>query len=94
MILYSSECCMQCRVLLKGLCAVMFAQPGFEDGSSLQTPIVRYAAVSSIENSHLSPVTDLQWIPDHMEVSEIFRLFRSADSFILRIPTFTRYGEV
>lgn len=44
-------------------------QAGFEDENALQTPIVRYAAVSSIEHSHLSPVTDIQWLPDHMEVS-------------------------
>jgi hypothetical protein len=46
-----------------------FLQPGFEDDSNTDhTPIVRYCAVSAIEHSHKSAVSDLQWIPDHMEV--------------------------
>ena len=44
-------------------------QPGFEDPNALKTPIVRYCAVSSIENSHHAPITDLLWLPDHLEVS-------------------------
>ena len=43
-------------------------QPGFEDENAMDTPVVRYCAVSSIEHSHRSAVTDLQWVPDHMEV--------------------------
>lgn len=43
-------------------------QAGFEDDSELQTPIMRYAAVSAIEHSHVTPVTDIQWVPDHFEV--------------------------
>lgn len=46
----------------------LITQPGFEDGTALETPIVRYCAVSSIENSHRGPITDLLWIPDHYEV--------------------------
>lgn len=29
---------------------------------------VRYCAVSSIEHSHKGPITDLKWVPGHMEV--------------------------
>jgi len=29
---------------------------------------MRYAAVSAIEHSHITPVTDIQWVPDHFEV--------------------------
>jgi len=35
----------------------------------MDTPIIRYCAVSSIEQSHRAPVTDILWIPDHFEVS-------------------------
>lgn len=45
--------------------------PGFEDPNALKTPIVRYCAVSSIENSHKSTITDLLWVPDHMEVNRM-----------------------
>ncbi|XP_045159985.2 dynein axonemal intermediate chain 3-like isoform X2 [Mercenaria mercenaria] len=45
--------------------------PGFEDPNALKTPIVRYCAVSSIENSHHQPITDLQWLPDHMEINRM-----------------------
>ncbi|KAL4236475.1 WD repeat-containing protein 63 [Mactra antiquata] len=45
--------------------------PGFEDPNALKTPIVRYCAVSSIENSHHQPITDILWIPDHMEINRM-----------------------
>lgn len=45
--------------------------PGFEDPNALKTPIVRYCAVSSIENSHRAAITDIQWVPDHMEVNRM-----------------------
>lgn len=45
--------------------------PGFEDESALDTPIVRYCGVSSIEHSHRAAITDIQWVPDHMELSRL-----------------------
>ncbi|XP_074640912.1 dynein axonemal intermediate chain 3-like [Tubulanus polymorphus] len=44
---------------------------GFEDENALETPIVRYAAVSSIEHSHKAAITDILWVPDHMEVTRM-----------------------
>ena len=45
------------------------SKPGFEDESSFdRSPILRYCAVSSIEHSHKTVVSDIMWIPDHMEV--------------------------
>ncbi|KAI7793969.1 putative WD repeat-containing protein 63 [Triplophysa rosa] len=32
-------------------------------------PVVRYCAVSAIENGHKSPITDVQWLPETFEVS-------------------------
>ncbi|CAF2319241.1 unnamed protein product [Rotaria sp. Silwood2] len=43
--------------------------PGFEDESFFQTPHIRFCAVSSIEHGHSEPITDLQWIPDHYQVT-------------------------
>ncbi|XP_022533007.2 dynein axonemal intermediate chain 3 isoform X1 [Astyanax mexicanus] len=40
----------------------------FEDEVT-DTPVVRYCAVSGIENGHKAPVTDIQWLPDTFEVS-------------------------
>ena len=37
----------------------------------METPIVRYSAVSSIENSHKATITDLIWVPDHMELNRM-----------------------
>ncbi|XP_052258483.1 dynein axonemal intermediate chain 3-like isoform X6 [Dreissena polymorpha] len=45
--------------------------PGFEDPNALKTPIVRYCAVSSIENSHHAPITDIMWLPDHVEINRM-----------------------
>ena len=49
----------------------LFLQPGFEDENAMDTPIVRYCAVSSIEHSHRAPVTDILWIPDHFELTRM-----------------------
>ncbi|CAF4836661.1 unnamed protein product, partial [Rotaria sp. Silwood1] len=43
--------------------------PGFEDESFFQTPHIRFCAVSSIEHGHSEPITDLQWIPDHYQIT-------------------------
>ncbi|XP_064189536.1 dynein axonemal intermediate chain 3 [Anguilla rostrata] len=43
--------------------------PGFEDKQANETPVMRYCAVSGIENSHKAPITDVQWLPDYFEVS-------------------------
>ncbi|CAF0933439.1 unnamed protein product [Adineta ricciae] len=43
--------------------------PGFEDESFFQTPSLRYCAVSSIEHGHSEPIMDLQWIPDHFQIT-------------------------
>ena len=32
-------------------------------------PTVRYCSVSSIEGSHRSMISAIQWVPSHMEVS-------------------------
>ncbi|CAL1545233.1 unnamed protein product [Lymnaea stagnalis] len=45
--------------------------PGFEDPNVLKTPIIRYCAVSSIDHSHRASVTDIQWLPDHIQVNKM-----------------------
>ncbi|ESP02449.1 hypothetical protein LOTGIDRAFT_199692 [Lottia gigantea] len=45
--------------------------PGFEDPNALKTPVVRYCAVSSIEHSHKARITDIMWVPDHMEINKL-----------------------
>ncbi|PFX30161.1 Dynein intermediate chain 2, axonemal [Stylophora pistillata] len=50
----------------------MHSLPGFQDESSFdRSPILRYCAVSSIEHSHKTVVTDITWIPDHMEIGRM-----------------------
>ena len=36
----------------------------------MDTPIIRYCAVSGIEHGHKESITDLLWVPDHMEVGD------------------------
>ncbi|NXK31911.1 WDR63 protein, partial [Piprites chloris] len=40
---------------------------GTQGESSVEPPLVKYCAISSIEYSHKKPVTDIQWLPDHFE---------------------------
>ncbi|XP_043086282.1 dynein axonemal intermediate chain 3 isoform X2 [Puntigrus tetrazona] len=35
------------------------------------TPVVRYCAVSGIENGHKAPITDIQWLPESFELSKL-----------------------
>ncbi|XP_072294575.1 dynein axonemal intermediate chain 3 [Eucyclogobius newberryi] len=35
-----------------------------------ETPVVRYCALSALENSHKAPVTDVQWLPQTFEVTK------------------------
>lgn len=43
--------------------------PGFEDAAYFETPIVRYTALSSIESSHVACITDICWVPDHIDIN-------------------------
>lgn len=45
--------------------------PGFEDESYFQTPLIRYCALSSLEHSHSTPITELIWIPSHFEIDKL-----------------------
>ncbi|XP_022087919.1 WD repeat-containing protein 63-like isoform X2 [Acanthaster planci] len=49
----------------------MMKLPGFEDENTDQMPIVRYCAVSGIEHSHKMAISELQWVPDHMEITRM-----------------------
>lgn len=40
-------------------------------GKSDATPVVRYCAVSGIENGHKAPITDIQWLPETFEVNKL-----------------------
>lgn len=53
----------------------------FGEETGPETPVVRYCAVSAIENSHRNVITGLEWIPDHFEVvfvSELIISFETA----------------
>uniref|UniRef100_A0A8C9SUU9 Dynein axonemal intermediate chain 3 n=1 Tax=Scleropages formosus TaxID=113540 RepID=A0A8C9SUU9_SCLFO len=41
----------------------------FEEDKENEIPVLLYCAVSSIENGHKAPVTDVQWLPENFEIS-------------------------
>uniref|UniRef100_A0A8C9W9N0 Dynein axonemal intermediate chain 3 n=1 Tax=Scleropages formosus TaxID=113540 RepID=A0A8C9W9N0_SCLFO len=46
------------------------AYPGsFVKDKENEIPVLLYCAVSSIENGHKAPVTDVQWLPENFEIS-------------------------
>ena len=48
---------------------VTTAQAIFDTEDKLQTaPVVRYCARSAIELGHKNAVTDIQWVPTHIEI--------------------------
>ncbi|XP_048860045.1 dynein axonemal intermediate chain 3-like isoform X1 [Brienomyrus brachyistius] len=46
------------------------ALPPFQDKRELNTPVVRYCAVSGMENGHKARITDVQWLPENFEISK------------------------
>lgn len=58
------------------------------------SPIMRYCAVSSIEYSHRMAVTDIQWIPDHMEIGKMGVVFENKSSYCSQIITCASDGSV
>ncbi|XP_049588016.1 dynein axonemal intermediate chain 3 isoform X2 [Syngnathus scovelli] len=42
---------------------------GFEDKKDNKAPLVRYSAMSGVENSHKAPITDVHWLPQSFEVT-------------------------
>ncbi|XP_061884164.1 dynein axonemal intermediate chain 3 isoform X1 [Entelurus aequoreus] len=40
-----------------------------EDNKENKVPIVRYSAMSGVENSHTGPITDVHWLPQTFEVT-------------------------
>ncbi|NXW26687.1 WDR63 protein, partial [Phaetusa simplex] len=45
--------------------------------SSTEPPLVRYCAVSSIQYSHKTPVTDIYWLPDYSEDNQTGATFEN-----------------
>ncbi|XP_019749897.1 dynein axonemal intermediate chain 3 [Hippocampus comes] len=42
---------------------------GLEDKKHTKAPLVRYSAMSGVENSHKAPITDVHWLPQTFEVT-------------------------
>ncbi|KAJ3599275.1 hypothetical protein NHX12_033238, partial [Muraenolepis orangiensis] len=42
-----------------------------EEKRQNEVPVVRYCAVSAIENGHKAPITDIQWLPETFEVTRM-----------------------
>ncbi|XP_015210607.2 dynein axonemal intermediate chain 3 isoform X2 [Lepisosteus oculatus] len=60
---------------------------GFEEKQENETPIVRYCAVSAIENGHKAPITDVQWLPDSYEISRAGVPLENKDGVCVQIVT-------
>ncbi|XP_077389587.1 dynein axonemal intermediate chain 3 [Festucalex cinctus] len=42
---------------------------GLEDNKHGKAPLVRYSAMSGVENSHTAPITDVHWLPQTFQVT-------------------------
>uniref|UniRef100_A0A674C8J6 Dynein axonemal intermediate chain 3 n=1 Tax=Salmo trutta TaxID=8032 RepID=A0A674C8J6_SALTR len=52
-----------------------------------ETPVVRYCAVSGIENGHKAPITDIQWLPGTFEVSRMGVPMENRNGICVQIVT-------
>uniref|UniRef100_A0A7M6DQP7 WD repeat-containing protein 63 n=3 Tax=Clytia hemisphaerica TaxID=252671 RepID=A0A7M6DQP7_9CNID len=69
--------------------------PSFYNTNTTElSPKVRYCAVSSIENSHRMPITDIQWIPDHIEIGRMGVVLENRLRYCSQIMTASSDGHV
>ncbi|XP_029489077.1 dynein axonemal intermediate chain 3 isoform X1 [Oncorhynchus nerka] len=71
----------------KNIAANTNALQGFEDKRENETPVVRYCAVSGIENGHKAPITDIQWLPGTFEVSRMGVPMENKNGICVQIVT-------
>ncbi|XP_077981205.1 dynein axonemal intermediate chain 3-like [Glandiceps talaboti] len=72
----------------------MMSLPGFEDENSQETPIIRYCAVAGIEHCHKTAITDLQWLPDHIEINRVGVVYENKTKTCTQILTSATDGSV
>ncbi|XP_069497800.1 dynein axonemal intermediate chain 3 [Ambystoma mexicanum] len=60
---------------------------GIEIKISTEIPLVRYCAVSSIENGHKELITDLHWLPDFYEVTKAGAPCENKSALCLQLVT-------
>ncbi|XP_033096889.1 WD repeat-containing protein 63-like [Anneissia japonica] len=72
----------------------MTSLPGFEDENTDKTPIIRYCAVSAIEHSHKTAIADIQWVPDHIELTRMGILCENRQQICCQILTASTDGTV
>lgn len=58
------------------------------------TPTVRFSIVSSIESSHRAPVTDIHWLPKHLEISNNGEVIDNAENGDKQIVTSSLDGTI
>ncbi|XP_063710237.1 dynein axonemal intermediate chain 3-like [Symsagittifera roscoffensis] len=68
--------------------------PGYIDESSIITPVVNYCAVSMIDQSHKNWVTDLQWIPDHIDINRQGQILENHKASCVELVTSGCDGHV
>eukprot|EP00939_MAST-03C_sp_MAST-3C-sp1_P003625 g3625.t1 len=71
------------------------ASGGSLSSSSPSSLVVEYALISSIDASHRSPVTDLQWLPNAMELDKMGRVTgRNAENKTFQFATVSLDGQI
>lgn len=69
--------------------------PSFYHTNSTElSPIVRYCAVSNIESSHRMGITDIQWVPDHIEIGRMGVVLENKMRYCSQIITSSGDGHV
>lgn len=66
----------------------------FNTNKTELSPIVRYCAVSSIENSHRFSISDIIWIPDHMEIGRMGVVYENKTKRCTQIMTCSPDGSI
>ncbi|CAH8475140.1 unnamed protein product [Heterobilharzia americana] len=66
----------------------------FSESELHKVAISPYSALSNIESSHSSPIMDIKWIPDHLEINRLGYCFENSTQKSIQLMTCGLNGEI
>jgi len=66
----------------------------FQTNNRELSPMIRYCAVSNIENSHRMAISDIQWLPNHIEIGRMGVVNENKSKYCSQIITCSADGTV
>ncbi|KAH8852664.1 WD repeat-containing protein 63 [Schistosoma japonicum] len=66
----------------------------FNENDLHTIPILYYSALSNIESSHSSPIMDIKWLPDHLEINRLGYCYENSIQKCIQLMTCGLNSEI